>query len=198
MDMVHTLKQEEADERVQASSKAKKFVLWLFVVSSTIMFGGFTSYYIVFAASKGKGHGLVLPDAFEYSTAILLVSSICLFIAAKAVRKQNYSTQQILLWVTLALGVAFGYMQIEAWSALYHTGATLVNNNAAISVIYIVSGMHLLHIFVGLCLILNSLWGTYTKVSSENAVYRIEIASIFWHFIDILWIYLYVFLLLNS
>ena len=57
-------------------AKPKKFVVWLFVVSSTIMFGGFTSYYIVFAASKGKGHGLVLPDAFMYSTAILLGSSI--------------------------------------------------------------------------------------------------------------------------
>jgi cytochrome c oxidase subunit 3 len=196
--MVHTLKQEEVNQRVEASSKARKFILWLFVVSSTIMFGGFTSYYIVFAASKGKGHGLVLPAAFEYSTALLILSSVCLFFAAKAVRKQNFKVQQAFLWLTLVLGIAFGYMQVEAWSALYRTGATLVNNNAAISVIYIVSGMHLIHIFAGLCIILNSLWGTYTKVSPETAVYRIEIASIFWHFIDILWIYLYVFLLLNS
>lgn len=196
--MVHTLKQEELNQQVSASSKAKKFILWLFVVSSTIMFGGFTSYYIVFAASKGKGHGLVLPDVFAYSTAVLVLSSICLFFAAKAVRNQNIQTQKIFLWATLALGLGFGYLQVDAWSALYQSGATLVNNNAAISVIYIVSGMHLLHIFGGLCFILNSLWGAYRKVSPENAVYRIEIASIFWHFIDILWIYLYVFLLLNS
>ncbi|KEQ29922.1 cytochrome c oxidase subunit 3 [Pedobacter antarcticus] len=196
--MVHTLKQEDVEHDLQSSTKAKKFVLWLFVVSSTIMFGGFTSYYIVFAASKGKGHGLVLPDMFTYSTLVLVLSSICLFFAARAVRQQNISAQRSLLWVTLALGLGFGYLQVDAWSALYQTGATLVNNNAAISVIYIVSGMHLLHIFAGVCFILNSLWGSYTKVPQENAVYRIEIASIFWHFIDILWIYLYVFLLLNS
>lgn len=196
--MVHTLKQEEVNQEAASSSKAKKFILWLFVVSSTIMFGGFTSYYIVFAASKGKGHGLVLPDVFMYSTAVLVLSSICLFLAAKAVRKQNVQTQKIFLWVTLVLGITFGYLQVDAWSALYRSGATLVNNNAAISVIYIVSGMHLLHIFAGLCFISSSLWGAYTKVSAEKAVYRIEIASIFWHFIDILWIYLYVFLLLNS
>lgn len=196
--MVHTLKQEAVRPDLSASLKAKKFVLWLFVVSSTIMFGGFTSYYIVFAASKGKGHGLVLPDVFAYSTAVLVLSSICLFFAAKAVRNQNIQTQKIFLWLTLVLGISFGYLQFDAWSALYHTGATLVNNNAAISVIYIVSGMHLLHIFAGLCIVLNSLWGAYAKVPAENAVYRIEIASIFWHFIDILWIYLYVFLLLNS
>ena len=177
--MVHTLKQEEVAPEVSASSKAKKFILWLFVVSSTIMFGGFTSYYIVFAGSKGKGHGLVLPDLFMYSTAVLVLSSICLFFAAKAVRHQNVQTQKLLLWATLGLGLVFGYLQVDAWSALYQSGATLVNNNAAISVIYIVSGMHLLHIFAGVCFILNSLWGAYTKVPQQNAVYRIEIASIF-------------------
>lgn len=196
--MVHTLRQEEAQPEVSASSKAKKFILWLFVVSSTIMFGGFTSYYIVFAASKGKGHGLVLPDIFAYSTAVLVLSSICLFFAAKAVRSRDIGKQKMFLWLTLLLGAGFGYLQVGAWSALYHAGATLVNNNAAISVIYIVSGMHLLHIFGGLCFIINSLWGAYARIPAEKAVYRIEIASIFWHFIDILWIYLYVFLLLNS
>jgi len=196
--MVHTLNQKALNTEAAASSKAKKFILWLFVVSSTIMFGGFTSYYIVFAGSKGKGHGLVLPDIFMYSTAVLILSSICLFFAAKALRHQNTARQRILLWMTVLLGLVFGYLQFGAWSVLFKSGAALVNNNAAISLIYIVSGMHLLHIFAGLCIVLNSLVGTYTKISPEKAVYRIEIASIFWHFIDILWIYLYVFLLLNS
>ncbi|WP_442589944.1 cytochrome c oxidase subunit 3 [Pedobacter sp. AW31-3R] len=196
--MVHTLNQEEIRPEANPSSKAKKFILWLFVVSSTIMFGGFTSFYIVFAASKGKGHGLVLPDVFLYSTIILLLSSVFLFLAAKAVRKQQVQSQKLFLWLTVAFGAGFGYLQFDAWSALYQTGATLVNNNAAISLIYIISGMHLLHIFAGLLIILNSLWGAYRNVPQATAVYRIEIASIFWHFIDILWIYLYVFLLLNS
>jgi len=196
--MVHALNQEELRPDVSATFKAKKFILWLFVVSSTIMFGGFTSYYIVFAASKGKGHGLVLPDVFIYSTAVLVLSSICLFLAAKAVRNQDVQKQKVFLWITLTLGLVFGYLQVDAWSALYKSGATLVNNNAAISLIYIVSGMHLLHIFGGVLFIGNSLVGAYRKISPEQAVFRIEIASIFWHFIDILWIYLYVFLLLNS
>lgn len=196
--MVHTLKQEEVHQEVDSSSKAKKFILWLFVVSSTIMFGGFTSYYIVFAASKGKGHGLVLPDVFMYSTAVLVVSSICLFLAARSLRRHNIQGQKMFLWITLILGLVFGYLQVDAWSALYQSGAALVNNNAAISLIYIVSGMHLLHIFAGLCFVSGSLWGAYSHISAEKAVYRMEIASIFWHFIDILWIYLYVFLLLNS
>ena len=192
--MVQSLNHQEAN----SNYKAKKFIIWLFVVSSTIMFAGWTSYYIVFAASKSKGHGLVLPDMFLYSTAVLLISSICLFLSARAFRNGQVSTQKTFLWATLLLGVVFGYLQVEAWVSLYQSGAFLVNNNAAISLIYIVSGIHLLHIFAGLLLILSTLLGTYGKISSDRLQFRMEVSSIFWHFIDILWIYLYVFLLLNS
>ncbi|MGF1922683.1 MAG: cytochrome c oxidase subunit 3 [Bacteroidia bacterium] len=187
-----------AAQDVKFDAKPKKFIVWLFVVSSTIMFGGWTSYYIVFAASKGKGHGLVLPDMFTYSTAVLIASSVALFLATRALRNGSKTNQRIFLWITLVLGLAFGYMQFGAWSALYQSGAALINNNAAISMIYIVSGFHLLHIFAGLCFVLSSLIGSYKALTPEKAIYRQEVASIFWHFIDILWIYLYVFLLLNS
>jgi len=194
--MDHTFK--DNDQQVKFDSKPKKFIIWLFVVSSTIMFGGFTSYYIVFSGSKGKGHGLVLPDMFLYSTIVLVCSSICLFLASKALHNKGIQKQKLFLWLTLLLGVSFGYLQVEAWSSLYQSGAVLVNNNAAISIIYIVSGIHLLHIFGGLCLISNTLIGAYTKIAEDQQQYRMEITAIFWHFIDILWIYLYVFLLLNS
>ncbi|WEK19028.1 MAG: cytochrome c oxidase subunit 3 [Candidatus Pedobacter colombiensis] len=196
--MVHTLKEEDLKMEAAFNAKPRKFVVWLFVVSSTIMFGGFTSYYIVFAASKGKGHGLVLPDLFMYSTAILILSSVCLFMASKALKNGNIAGQKLFLWGTLALGCLFGYLQVDAWGTLFHTGAAFVNNNAAISMIYVVSGLHLLHIFAGLCFVSSSLFGAYMDLSAERSKFRMDIASIFWHFIDILWIYLYVFLLLNS
>ena len=189
-----TLQQEE----MSVNFKAKKFLVWLFVVSSTIMFGGWTSYYLVFMASKGKGHGLVLPEVFTYSTITLVVSSVCLFLAARALKKGNRSKQRMFLWATFALGVIFGVLQYLGWSGLVQTHANLVNNNAAISMIYVVSGVHLLHIFAGLGFIASSLVSSYKNTPQEVAEYRQDITSIFWHFIDILWIYLYVFLLLNS
>ena len=94
--MVHTLKEEDLKKDGAFNAKPRKFVVWLFVVSSTIMFGGLTSYYIVFAGSKGKGHGLVLPDVFMYSTAILIASSICLFMASKALKNGKYQEPEIL------------------------------------------------------------------------------------------------------
>jgi len=193
--MVSTLQQQE---EFSASLKSKKFLVWLFVVSSTIMFGGWTSYYLVFMASKGKGHGLVLPEVFTYSTIVLVVSSICLFLAAKSLKKGNRSRQRVFLWATVALGIVFGVLQFQGWSSLVQTGAVLTNNNAAISMIYVISGFHLLHIIGGLAFVINSLVGSYKGVSQEVAEYKQDITSIFWHFIDILWIYLYVFLLLNS
>ncbi|WP_432708385.1 cytochrome c oxidase subunit 3 [Pedobacter sp.] len=197
--MVHTLKEEDVKfNPTPFDPKPKKFILWLFVVSSTIMFGGWTSFYIVFAASKGKGHGLVLPDVFLYSTIVLLISSIFLFLASKSLRNRELKKQKLFLWLTIAFGLGFAFLQVDAWSSLYQTGAVLVNNNAAISLIYIVSGFHLLHIIAGLCFVGNALYGAYNNVAYRKAQYKMEIAAIFWHFIDILWIYLYVFLLLNS
>lgn len=177
--------------------KPKKFIVWLFVVSSTIMFGGFTSYYLVFAASKGKGHGLVLPDAFIYSTLLIIASSVALTLASRALRKLNFGLQRKMLWLTIILAFGFGFMQFAAWGSMVKTGATLVGNNAAISFIYVVPLMHLFHIIAGLGFITSSLVGSYKNISLARNKFRMEITSIFWHFVDILWIYLYVFLLLN-
>ncbi len=192
--MVQSIKQEE----LGIQFKAKKFIIWLFVVSSTIMFGGWTSYYIVFSASKGKGHGIVLPELFIYSTVVLLVSSAFLFLASKAFKNGNYSSQKLFLSITILLGITFGVLQVDAWGSMVRTGAFFSNNNAAISLIYVVSGFHILHIFAGICLVFSALMGAYKEIPLQRRIYRMEIASIFWHFIDILWIYLYVFLLLNS
>jgi cytochrome c oxidase subunit 3 len=192
--MVQSIKQ----QGMGLEFKAKKFIIWLFVVSSTIMFGGWTSYYIVFSAAKGKGHGLVLPEMFIYSTAILLLSSVTLFLASRAFKAGNVSSQRIFLALTVIAGIIFSVLQVNAWSTMVQTGAFFSNNNGAISLIYVVSGFHVLHIFAGVCIILNALYGTYKTSSIEKRGYQMEIASIFWHFIDILWIYLYVFLLLNS
>jgi cytochrome c oxidase subunit III len=195
MIMVQSIDQKQ---QVGLDFKAKKFIMWLFVVSSTIMFGGWTSYYIVFSAAKGKGHGLVLPDLFIYSTIVLLASSVFLFMGSRALKRQQYSAHKLFLGITIILGVIFGVLQVDAWGSMVRTGAVFSNNNAAISMIYIVSGFHILHIIAGVCIVFSTLVGAYREIAPERLTYRMQIASIFWHFIDILWIYLYVFLLLNS
>ena len=98
--MVHTLNKQNVNFNTDPiDTKPQKFIVWLCVISSTIMFGGWTSYYIVFSASKGKGHGLVLPEVFIYSTIVLLASSVCLFLSLKAFKQHMVSLLRILLWL---------------------------------------------------------------------------------------------------
>jgi len=73
-----------------------------------------------------------------------------------------------------------------------------VNDNASQSFIYVFAGLHLLHIVAGLGLLFYTLSGSYKNMGQAKNVFRMEFASIFWHFVDIIWIYLYVFLLLNQ
>jgi len=77
-------------------------------------------------------------------------------------------------------------------------GIYFVNPNASRSFIYILTGVHLLHIFAGLLVLLNALRASYRNVPQVIILYKMEMTSIFWHFVDIIWIYLYVFLLLNQ
>jgi cytochrome c oxidase subunit 3 len=119
--------------------------------------------------------------------------------ASRAAKQLQFEKQRMLLWVTVFLGVAFFILQLYAWYTLaYKMQVYFVNPNASRSFIYVLSGAHLLHIIAGLLVLLNTIIGTYRNQSQVKNLYKMEIASIFWHFLDIIWIYLYVFLLLNQ
>src|SRR5690606_11056464 len=115
--------------------------------------------------------------------------------AKRSLRKQQFAKQRLFLWLTFTFALVFAYLQFSAAGSLVNTGATFVNNNAAISMIYVLAFLHLVHIVGGLGFITAALLGNYGKIPQDKAIFRQDIASIFWHFIDILWIYLYVFLL---
>jgi cytochrome c oxidase subunit 3 len=117
------------------------------------------------------------------------------YLSAKGLQ---FAKQKLYIGITILLGIAFFYSQFQAWQALYNSGAYFVNYNASQSFIYVFSGAHLIHVLVGLFFLLYALIGVFRNVPQVRNVFRMEIASIFWHFLDILWIYLYVFLLLNQ
>jgi cytochrome c oxidase subunit III len=177
----------------------KKFVMWLFVFASFMIFAAFTSGFIVYAGGRGHGINVILPDVFKYSTAVIIISSITLFLASRAAKKLEVARQRLFLWLTFALGMLFCAIQLYGWYILTNKmGIYFVNPNAARSFIYILTGVHMLHIFAGLCFLLGALITSYRNKPQAINLYRMEISSIFWHFLDIIWIYLYVFLLLNQ
>jgi len=178
---------------------ARKFNMWIFIFTSFMLFAAFTSGFIVYSGSKGHGLDVILPQAFRYSTIVIILSSISLFIASKAAKQLQFAKQRLFLWLTFFLGVAFFAIQIYAWYILaYKMQVYFVNPNASRSFIYVFSGIHLIHVFAGLLVLLNTIKATYRNTPQVMNLFKMEMASIFWHFLDIMWIYLYVFLLLNQ
>lgn len=186
-------------EQYTQNLKARKFLMWLFIISSFMMFAALTSGFIVYTAgSAERGIKVLLPNAFMISTVIIIISSLTMHLAYLSAKRLQFAKQKLYLVLTIVLGLAFFICQYYAWVVLYNAGVTFVNFNASQSFIYVFTGAHLLHIIVGVLMLVYALWGVSKNIPQVRNLFRLEVTSIFWHFIDILWIYLYVFLLLNQ
>lgn len=182
-------------ELAAARRKSAKPLLWLGIVSIVMLFAGTTSAYVV-RADNGNWLIFNLPGAFYLSTAVIVTSSITLFMAYRMAKKGNKTGTVIGVLLTLILGIVFTYTQFAGYAELVSKGivATGKSANAAGSFLYFITALHLLHLFGGLiCLfvsLINSLRGKY---SAGNTL-GLELTSIYWHFLDILWVYLFLFL----
>ncbi|HJP64026.1 MAG TPA: cytochrome c oxidase subunit 3 [Mucilaginibacter sp.] len=186
-------------ENDRKNLNAKKFVMWLFVFASFMIFAALTSGFIVYAGGNGHALNVQLPNIFIYSTIVIALSSITLIMASRAAKHAQPAKQRQFLWLTMALGVVFFALQLYGWYVLtYKMGIFFVNPNASRSFIYVLTGMHLLHIIAGMGFLLAAVLGSNGSKTQSINLFRMDLASIFWHFVDIIWIYLYVFLLLNQ
>ena len=139
-----------------------------------------------------------MPQAFLYSTILVVASSITLQWAYIQTKRLNFAKQRTGLYITLVLGLAFIGSQIYGWIVLTNLGAFFTSSNASISFVYVFTLFHILHIIAGLILMIGAVSSSYKSVPNVLNLFRMEITIVFWHFVDILWIYLYVFLLLNQ
>jgi cytochrome c oxidase subunit 3 len=189
--------QSQQEDRINYG--AKKFSMWIFILTSMLLFAGFSSAFIVYSGGKGHGLDVIMPQAFVYSTMVIITSSLTLFLASRAAKQSQPEKQRLFLWLTFFLGIAFFAIQLYAWYVLaYKMDVHFTDANASRSFIYIFSGMHLLHIIAALLVLLNTIISTYRNTTQARNLFKMEMTSIFWHFLDIIWIYLYVFLLLNQ
>ena len=172
-----------------------KFTLWVAIASIVMMFAGLTSAYIV----KGSQPGwttIVIPKLFYYSTAVILFSSLTMQMALKAFKDRNRRQYRQLITITAILGLAFIGLQLTAFSQLWQEGTRLHGSGAG-QFLYIIFGLHALHVLGGVI----ALWVMFikafsTRIRSYNPV-PVEVLSTYWHFVDLLWLYLFVFFLWN-
>ncbi len=186
---------ERKAELKQAQRKAAKPLLWIGIVSIVMLFAGFTSAYVV-RANNGNWLIFQLPDIAIISTAIILTSSVTMFMAQMAIKKNNFVLTSLSLGITLILGICFFYTQYQGWHQLTAQGIYALGkgSNASGSFLYLIAFIHILHMIGGLIALSLSLTKTLLKKYSSADYLGIELTAIYWHFLDILWVYLFLFL----
>jgi len=180
----------------EKTNRAKKMMLWFGIISLIMSFAGLTSAFIVSSSREDWLKDFQLPEAFTISTIVIVVSSICLFLSSRALKNNNRGTATGFLVLTFLLGVVFiitqitGFNQIIA-SGFYFTGES---SNVTMSYIYVIAGLHILHVIVGLICLLVVIYNHFKLKYNTSNMLGFELAATFWHFVDLLWLYLFFFL----
>jgi len=180
----------------EKQSRAKKMMLWFGIISLIMSFAGLTSAFIVSSSREDWLSDFVLPSSFTYSTLIIFLSSIFLYAAKQTLKKNQAVTTTSLLIGVLVLGIAFIYSQILGLNQIISSGYNFTGptSNITMSYVYIIAVVHIVHVLAGIiCLIVVIINQLNKKYSSENTL-GFDLASTFWHFVDILWLYLFFFL----
>ena len=171
-------------------------MLWFGIVSLIMSFGGLTSAFIVSSTREDWLVNFELPPSFTVSTIIIVLSSIALYFSKKALLKNQNRLSVSLLLGTFILGLSFIYTQFSGFNEIIQSGFNFTGptSNITMSYIYIIAVVHILHVVVGLiCLIVVTINHLKEKYLPTNKL-GFDLASTFWHFVDILWLYLFFFL----
>ena len=186
--------------------KAQRFSMALAIASICMAFAGLTSAYIV-RKGAGSWENFTMPTIFYTSTIVIIISSFIMHVAHVSNKKGNSKMLMIGLAVTIALGVLFAGLQYLGWQELTSEGIYLDGNPSG-SFFYVITGLHAVHVLGGVLFLIIALGNAIRrfKVNHETSTLkpgtkevkiRTDLLSIYWHFMDILWIYLFVFLFFN-
>ena len=171
-----------------------KFLLWIAMGSICMMFAGFTSAYIV-KRNQSNFLEFSLPTIFWYSTFVILASSVTIQLAVKNFKAREMSKYRTLITITAILGLVFAALQVVGFKDLESHGIFLTGpkSNAAASFILIIVGVHALHVIGGVIAILVMFLKAFFSKTKNYSSMPIEVVSTYWHFVDVLWLYLLVF-----
>jgi cytochrome c oxidase subunit 3 len=183
------------EELKQAQRKTAKPLLYVGIVSIVMLFAGLTSAYVV-RADNGNWLVFQLPGITILSTAIIVSSSLSLWLAQWAIKRDKFRLTSLALFVTLVLGISFFFTQYEGWKQLTAQGIYFIGkySNASGSFLYLIALVHLAHMLGGILALLVSFTKSLLKRYSSADYLGLELTAIYWHFLDLLWVYLFLFL----
>ncbi|NJX15233.1 cytochrome c oxidase subunit 3 [Tamlana crocina] len=177
-------------------ARAKKMMLWFGIISLIMSFMGWTSAFIVSSSRPDWLKDFVLPNAFLISTVVIILSSITFLLAKKALKANNRTATTLWLWATLVFGVVFIFNQFSGFQQIIDQGYNFTGptSNVTMSYIYLIAVVHILHVIAGMVCLLVVIYNHYKQKYQPTKMLGFELAATFWHFIDILWVYLFLFL----
>lgn len=185
-----------AEEHKSRTARSYKLLLLFGMISMFMMFAGLTSAFVVSKSRADWLKDFQMPSAFFFSTAVIMGCSVTFHLAKKAIQKDNQKATTSFLLATLALGVLFVILQFVGFNQIiakgyYFTGA---ESSITTTFLYIVTVVHLLHLAGGLIALLIILYKQLKHKYNSAQTLGIELGAMYWHFLDLLWVYLFLFL----
>ncbi len=186
-------------ELKQARKKGAKPMMWISMVSMTMMFAGLTSAYVI-SSNREDWVSFELPQAFVISTLCIVLSSVTFFLAKKALQNNKKSLTSILLLLTLGLGLGFVIGQYQGFQSLQDMGLYFTGPKSAVSssMLMVIVFAHVLHVAAGVVSLLVVIYNHFRGKYTAEEMLGLELGAIFWHFVDLLWIGLFCFFYFNT
>jgi cytochrome c oxidase subunit 3 len=181
-------------EFIAARKKSAKPMMWIAMLSMTMLFLGLVSAVII-SKNREDWVSFILPPALYTSTLLILFSSISFYMAKRFVQKNNYAIGTVLLLLTLSLGIAFVYFQYLGFKELQDAGIYLTGKGSLVasSLLMVISFAHVLHVFGGLIVLFVVIYNHFKQRYNSEEILGLELGELYWHFVDVLWICLFLF-----
>lgn len=180
--------------RVPQRIHPHKFLIWVAIGGIVMMFAGLTSAYIV---KKNLSSWLQfdLPLEFYYSTAVIVLSSISMFLSARAINAGQMNKYKTMISITAALGIIFLLLQYLGFKDLQAKNIAIVGpkSNSAASFLFVITFLHMMHVLGGVIALIVFWINAIRKRVTESSLVSVEVLGTYWHFVGVLWIYLFLF-----
>lgn len=185
-----------AQEHKERTARSYKLLLLFAMGSMTMMFAGIVSAFVVSKSREDWMKDFQFPSAFYFSTLAIILCSVTFHMAKKAIQKDNRTATTSFLLVTLGFGIAFVFCQFQGFHQLmdqnyYFTGA---ESNITTTFLYVIATLHLAHLAGGIISLLIIIYNHFKQKYNSTQFVGIELGAMYWHFLDFLWIGLFLFL----
>jgi cytochrome c oxidase subunit 3 len=189
MDLTQGTQKEKTD-------RSKRMMLWFGIGSLIMTFAGLTSAFIVSRKRDDWLNDFEMPQAFFISLVVIIISSITIILAQKTLKANKRDQTSVLLVLTFALGIYFIINQFIGFGQIIEQGYNFTGptSNITISFIYVIAMVHIAHVVGGLISLMVVIYNQFKQKYNAEHMLGLELAANFWHFIDVLWIFLFLFL----